>query len=36
MAYLDAEKDDDLDKYQDLDEFTKWIEKYIYSEKTTN
>ena len=33
IDYLDAEKDEDLNKYQDLDEFTKWIEKYIYSEK---
>ena len=36
VAYLNAEKDADLEKYQDLEEFTKWIEKYIYSEKTTN
>ncbi len=29
IAYLDAEKDDDILKYQDVDEFSKWINKYI-------
>ena len=29
VAYLDAEKDKDLDKYQDVNEFEKWINKYI-------
>ena len=29
VSYLDSAKDEDLDKYQDVDEFTKWIEKYI-------
>ena len=29
IDYLDAESDDDLDKYQDVDEFTKWVKKYI-------
>ncbi len=30
LAYLDANKDEDLDKYQDPDVFEQWIEKYIY------
>ena len=29
VAYLDAESDDDLDKYQDVNEFGSWINKYI-------
>ncbi len=29
VAYLDAEKDEDLDKYQDIKEFESWINKYI-------
>lgn len=29
IAYLDAENDDDIDKYQDVEEFTNWIKKYI-------
>ena len=29
ISYLDAEKDSDLNKYQDVKEFGKWIEKYI-------
>ena len=29
IAYLDAEKDEDMDKYQDEKEFEKWIKKYI-------
>jgi len=29
IAFLDAESDDDLNRYQDVDEFTKWIDKYI-------
>ena len=33
VDYLDAEKDEDLNKYQDVDEFSKWIEKYIYTKK---
>ncbi len=33
IAYLDAEKDEDLDKYQDLDEFDSWINKYIINNK---
>ena len=30
VDYLDANSDDDLDKYQDVDEFEKWIGEYIY------
>lgn len=32
IAYLDSEKDEDLVKYQDVEEFGKWIDKYIYFE----
>ena len=31
VAFLDAESDDDLDKYQDIDEFEIWINNYIYT-----
>ena len=33
VAYLDAEKDDDLIKYQDENAFEEWISKYIYIKK---
>ena len=33
IKYLDAEKDEDLKRYQDLNEFESWISKYIYLEK---
>jgi D-alanyl-lipoteichoic acid acyltransferase DltB (MBOAT superfamily) len=33
ITYLDAEKDSDLDKYQDVDTFTNWISDYIYIKK---
>ena len=29
IAYLDAEKDEDMDKYQNEKEFEKWLKKYI-------
>jgi ABC-type glycerol-3-phosphate transport system substrate-binding protein len=29
IAYLDANKDEDLNKYQDVKEFKKWLSKYI-------
>ena len=29
IAYLDAENDDDIDKYQDVEKFTNWVKKYI-------
>ena len=32
-AYLDAESDEDIDKYQDVEVFTKWISNYIYLNK---
>ena len=31
VAYLDSEKDEDLVRYQDVEEFGKWITKYVYS-----
>ena len=30
IAYLDANSDKDLKKYQDINEFEKWIDNYIY------
>ena len=33
VAYLDANKDRDLQKYQDEDEFEKWLSEYIYLTK---
>ena len=30
IAYLDAESDDDIPKYQDVEAFTNWITTYIY------
>ena len=30
IAYLDSEKDEDLVRYQDVEEFGKWINKYVY------
>ena len=32
VAYLDANNDDDLSKYQDTLEFKNWLSKYIYLE----
>lgn len=32
IAYLDANKDEDVDKYQDIKEFTDWVKEYIYLE----
>lgn len=29
LAYLDADSDDDFSKYQDTDEFEKWLIKYV-------
>ncbi|MBR3898512.1 MAG: hypothetical protein IKJ43_04475 [Bacilli bacterium] len=34
VSYLDANSDDDLDKYQDLEVFEKWIKKYIKTKKS--
>ncbi|MBR3199516.1 MAG: hypothetical protein IKG27_05845 [Bacilli bacterium] len=33
VSYLDADSDDDANKYQDTSEFEKWISSYIYFEK---
>ena len=33
IKYLDANKDEDLEKYQDVDKFEKWLNEYIYLEK---
>lgn len=30
VSYLDANKDSDIEKYQKVDKFTEWINKYIY------
>lgn len=30
ISYLDAESDEDLNKYQDINEFEKWINNYVY------
>lgn len=31
VAYLDAESDEDLPKYQDADEFDKWLNSFIFT-----
>lgn len=33
VAYLDAKSNDDLNKYQDTNEFEKWLNNYIYFSK---
>ncbi len=33
LSYLNAESDDDINKYQDISEFESWVNKYIYYEK---
>ena len=33
VAYLDAEKDEDVPRYQDVSEFTSWVSNYIYLSK---
>ncbi len=33
VAYLDADSDLDVDKYQDVEKFKEWLEKYIYLAK---
>ncbi len=33
VTYLDAEKNSDIEKYQDVDKFTAWVGKYIYFNK---
>lgn len=34
ITYLDANDDEDLDKYQDANEFEKWLNNYIYFSKS--
>ena len=36
IAYLDANSDKDLKKYQDINEFEKWIDNYIYFQVKEN
>ncbi len=33
VAYLDANADDDLDRYQDVEKLKEWLEEYIYFER---
>ena len=33
VAYWDADKDEDVDKYQDINAFTNWVNQYVYLEK---
>lgn len=33
VSYLDAERDDDLNKYQDVNEYREWLNNYIYFSK---
>ena len=33
VDYLDADSDDDLNRYQDLEEFESWLDNYIYFSK---
>lgn len=33
VTFLDAEKNSDIEKYQDVDKFTEWVGKYIYLNK---
>lgn len=35
VAYLDANSDDDLVKYQDVNEFEKWLDNYVYFSKNS-
>ena len=36
IAYLKADSDDDYDKYQKVEEFEKWLEKYIILKREQN
>ena len=36
LAYLDANSDEDLAKYQDVNSFEKWMDNYIYFSKKQN
>ncbi len=33
VSFLDANKDDDLEKYQNVNEFEKWLNNYVYFTK---
>ena len=33
VAYLDADADEDIDKYQDVEALKEWLEEFIYFEK---
>lgn len=33
IKYLDAEKNEDMDRYQDVNKFEQWLDNYIYFEK---
>lgn len=33
VTFLDAEENSDIEKYQDVDKFTKWVSSYIYLTK---
>lgn len=34
IAYLDANSDEDLEKYQNTSKFEEWLKKYVYLEKS--
>ena len=36
IEYLDASEDEDINRYQDVNEFKKWLENYIYLEEKTS
>ena len=36
VTYLKADSDEDFKRYQDSEEFEKWLDKYIYLEKEAN
>ncbi len=33
VAFLDANSDEDLDRYQEVEAFKEWVERYVYLEK---
>jgi len=33
IAYLDADSDEDMDKYQDVEKLKEWLEEYVYLSK---
>ena len=36
VTYLKSDEDEDYDKYQDVNEFEKWLNEYIYFTRATN